>query len=303
MKSDVRIFNQSLQNYFNIDTKINKSKETFIYPSVLVLSGGGMKGISYVGAIRALRDLKILSHVTTFAGTSIGALMCALLVLGYTSQELEQFSLNFQFELLQKINFDNFLDSFGVDNGDNVDIVIKTLIRHKIGYDDITLLDLYKKTKKTFIAITTCIDDETSCSLSHETEPFMPLYLALKMSMCIPIFYVPIKYRGKYYVDGGCTLNYPITLFDNKLQELIGIYVINEDNSKAIVNFENYISKLLLAIMSNDGKRILKQYEKNTIIIPISGITSTNYQLTQQKKKELCDIGYTTVMNKYTINV
>lgn len=292
------IFSESVSKYNGVCVK--NDVEKFIYPKILVLSGGGMKGITYIGAMKALYDMNMLSNITTFAGTSIGALICALIVLDYSFSELEHFSLNFQFELLQKINFDYFLDKYGIDNGHNVDIVVKTLIRNKIGNDNITLSELYKKTGKTLIITTTCIDDHKGVYLTHETEPDLKLYLALKMSMCIPFFYIPVKYKGKYYVDGGCTLHYPIDMFNDKQHELIGIYVSNNDvKSKTISSLEDYIYKLLWTIMSKQKT----EYGKHTIIIPLSGISLVNFKLTKKKKKELVQIGYVSVMNHYVINV
>ncbi len=53
----------------------------------LVLSGGGAKGVYHIGVWRALRQLEI--EVTAFVGTSIGALMAALLAQG-ADEALEQ---------------------------------------------------------------------------------------------------------------------------------------------------------------------------------------------------------------------
>jgi len=106
-------------------------KQTDTNKTILVLSGGGLKGIVYIGMLRAFEKTNVLQNFTTFVGCSIGSLFCALIILGYTSQEMEDFSLNFCFERLRKLDIDTFFIKYGIDNGDNVSIVLKTLIKKK----------------------------------------------------------------------------------------------------------------------------------------------------------------------------
>ena len=54
----------------------------------LVLSGGSSKCIVFVGAIKALEELNILSTITTFAGTSGGAILALLLILEYSVEDI-----------------------------------------------------------------------------------------------------------------------------------------------------------------------------------------------------------------------
>ena len=52
----------------------------------LVLGGGGMKGFAHIGVMQALEERGIVP--TTYAGTSIGAMMAAARVGGMTAAEL-----------------------------------------------------------------------------------------------------------------------------------------------------------------------------------------------------------------------
>ncbi|MBI3236710.1 MAG: patatin-like phospholipase family protein, partial [Chlamydiales bacterium] len=60
-------------------------------PLNLVFQGGGPKGMAYVGALRTMEQLNVLTEVRRVAGTSAGAITAALLSVGYTSRELETF--------------------------------------------------------------------------------------------------------------------------------------------------------------------------------------------------------------------
>ena len=54
----------------------------------LVLSGGGAKGIAHIGVIKALEDNNI--PIDYVAGTSIGAIIGSLYVIGYSPEEMMQ---------------------------------------------------------------------------------------------------------------------------------------------------------------------------------------------------------------------
>src|SRR5437667_6969376 len=53
----------------------------------LVLGGGGMKGFAHIGVMRAAEELGITP--TIYAGTSIGAMLAAARVGGFTTDELQ----------------------------------------------------------------------------------------------------------------------------------------------------------------------------------------------------------------------
>lgn len=57
-------------------------------PEVLILQGGGAKGMSYVGVLQAMQDKGMLDKIKMVAGTSAGALIATPVALGYTAEEI-----------------------------------------------------------------------------------------------------------------------------------------------------------------------------------------------------------------------
>ena len=55
----------------------------------LVFEGGGMRGISFAGAIGELEKQGLLKDVEKVCGTSVGAITALTLALGYTAKEME----------------------------------------------------------------------------------------------------------------------------------------------------------------------------------------------------------------------
>jgi predicted acylesterase/phospholipase RssA len=56
----------------------------------LCISSGGMKGLYYLGVLDYYYEKKLLDNVKYYAGTSIGSLICLLLIIGYTPKEIFQ---------------------------------------------------------------------------------------------------------------------------------------------------------------------------------------------------------------------
>lgn len=305
--SDINELLKNNNNNINENNNnINDTKTTNITnnvcqnPKVLVLSGGSVKGIAHIGVITALDRLGKLKNIDTFAGTSIGSLICALVVLGYDSHELHQFIMRFQLELLKNLKFENLLDKLGLDDGRKMEYVLKILIKQKTNDADITLGKLYEKTKKRLIIATTCLTDDNICYLDYENEPYMPLHLALRMSMCIPYMYVPITYKNKMYVDGACIDNYPIGLFKDRLHEVIGVYLRQPKcETSEINNIEQFTYRLLLCI-TNFTERMSENYKDNTIYIDIKDISTFDFDLSLNKKKQMFESGYYATIHKFT---
>jgi len=81
----------------------------------ICLSGGGIKGFAFIGVLENLQIKSIIdiNKISYFVGTSIGSMMCYLLVLGYSVSEIREFIMDFNFQLLQsEVDIDNLLNLF-----------------------------------------------------------------------------------------------------------------------------------------------------------------------------------------------
>ena len=52
-----------------------------------IFTGGSVRGLSYVGVIKAIEELNIEFDI--YVGSSIGSLILTFYILGYTAQEIE----------------------------------------------------------------------------------------------------------------------------------------------------------------------------------------------------------------------
>ena len=65
----------------------------------ICMSGGGVKGLSFIGTIEKLIKIKYIniSNIKKWVGTSVGAIIAYLFCLNYSIQEIKVFIINFDF--------------------------------------------------------------------------------------------------------------------------------------------------------------------------------------------------------------
>jgi NTE family protein len=298
-----------MNNIFNIDninefldteiSKITKSNEEKI-KNILVLSGGGIKGICHIGALKALQDLKKIDNIKTISGTSIGALVGFLFSIGYSPDDLFNFILLFDFKKL-KPNPINVFEKYGIDNGDKFIVIMNQMLKTKNIDDKINFKQLYQKTGINLIINASCINDKQVYYFSHKTHPDMSVVLAVRMSIAVPIYFAPVIYDNKMFVDGGCIDNYPIQLFSDNLEHVIGIHLAGvKNNVTSIKNPEEFIINLVQCLQEGVSKNSIKGFEKQTINIITPGLNLLDLSIDNKKKQELYDCGYNTTVRTIT---
>lgn len=290
-----------LNDLFNIDvlhvTKFNKN----VKKTNLVLSGGGIKGISHLGVLYALEQLDLLKNITTYAASSVGAMIAFFLYIGYDVTELYKIIEMLDFSKIKEVVFSNLFTQYGLDDGKRMELVFKKLCVAKKVNPKITFIQMFNILKKTLIITATCVNDKKVHYFSHETTPNMPILIAVRMSMSIPIYYTPVQYKNNIYVDGGCIDNFPIHLFKDNLDETIGIYVSNDRNvADNINNIEDYFYHTIQCLMEGHSINSIKGYENVSIKVTLKDFSSVDFSLDKIAKKKLFDKGYETAMSYYT---
>lgn len=200
--------------------------------TALVFQGGGAKGIMYAGVIKALSDINILDNIDFYSGTSIGALTSLLLYLGYDPDYLLRWIMSegFTYSIFgdTDISFNityggllnickNMINMYGMfDNyillNLTFNLVKNAPILNRKGRGDETFKELYNITKKTLLIPGTNLNKNKVIYFSHMMKDDMPVYIAVAISMCIPIVFNPIYYNNNFWVDGGVIQNLPVNI-------------------------------------------------------------------------------------------
>ena len=102
----------------------------------LVFSGGGIKGIGFVGCLNALinKGLYHENKIKTLIGTSAGSIIATFIAVGYKIKEINEIALELNFGLIRDITAENvlsFFQDFGIDTGKELERIMEIIIKKK----------------------------------------------------------------------------------------------------------------------------------------------------------------------------
>lgn len=196
----------------------------------IVFEGGGVKGLAYIGALKALEDVELYpNHIKRFAGASAGSLTATLACLGYSAKELQDlfFEINL-LDLVQDARFGklgvlrNMMSQFGFHPGLKMLNFLGELFEERCEYKDVTFKQLYEWSGRELCIPITNLSRMCTEYCHLKTTPHKPVRLALAISMALPMVMRPYRLLRKIqdthlenlYTDGGMLCNFPIQVFD-----------------------------------------------------------------------------------------
>lgn len=187
--------------------------------STLVLSGGSLDGLAFLGVVKLLQEDGRLQGIRNYVGTSFGALICAYLVLGCGPDRALELTLRRVRELRGSANkFEALVrmyERMGAMDGDEISSCIRADLCDLSGGDsDITFMQLAKLTGKHLIVTGVNLSSATTAYFSITHTPHMPVWLALRISMSLPLIMPPIVHEGSVWADGGLFDHFPVDFDD-----------------------------------------------------------------------------------------
>ncbi|KAF0129920.1 MAG: NTE family protein [Bacteroidetes bacterium] len=198
----------------------------------LVLSGGGAKGFAHIGAIRVFEEAGL--QFDYVSGTSMGSIFGSLYALGYHPDTMEKIVRNQNWDFLmndkierryipieEKQNSDRFLMTFpivekkvkiktGLHSGQMVDLLLARYLSPAYKTQD------FSKLPVPFLCIGTNLGDGANVILNKGV-----LHKAVRASMSIPSYFVPVDIDGNILVDGGVINNFPVEEVKKEGMDLI----------------------------------------------------------------------------------
>ena len=260
-----------------------------------MLSGGSMKGLAYIGMIKCIEEYNIVKSIDNYVGTSIGACVCFCLLIGYTYEELYDVFINLDINKARNIQIDNILNfgnTYGVDNGDKIVKILKVFLKKKLQVNSISFNELYKKTHKNITIIGSCLNTTSVEYFNLKNSPNMDVIDALRISISIPLFFTPVIYENKYYVDGALTNNYPIDICVNNNKETLGIVLTSNTYKYTEINsIDNYLISIINTNFVHQDKEKIKKYYDVTIDLEIE-CNSFDFSLSTEIKMDIINQGY-----------
>jgi predicted acylesterase/phospholipase RssA len=260
----------------------------------LVFSGGQLKGLAYAGVLKALYKKKINISIKNILGVSSGAIFALAFVLKLTVEQIIEIVHKLNILNLNSLNYEsmiNFFDTYGFDDCKRIEKFIKILIKKTSGKDNLTFKELYDKTGLNLIIMGTNLTEKKGEFFNYKYSPDMPVEIAIRISINVPVYFEKFEYKNNLYIDGGIICNYPMYYFDKTINKTLGIALQDTSPSNNKSNFLKYLYSILNILVQNTEKRMYKLYKKNTIFIQVRyNITDMDFEL--DTKKYLINEGY-----------
>ena len=259
----------------------------------LVLSGGGLKALAHVGALKKLTDAHIidLANIKAVAASSAGSLLACLIVLGFSIDEIWKFVMCIDLKKLVNPDPMSILQKCGVESGQIIQSLYEDILTKKTDIANITFAQLYEKTAICFTVVGANLTKKQPVYYSYLNTPDFTVSLAIRISISVPGFFIPVEIDGEKYIDGGILNNYPINLFETEQDRTLGILIDNEYDTSYRYP-EEYFMAIINLFMYHFYNRMYQTYAKNTIFIKnVSHIFVFNFNIDDLIKTELYQAG------------
>ena len=265
-----------------------------------IFGGGAIRGISYVGAVKAMEDMGISSD--TLAGSSVGAVFAGLLAVGYSADELKEIFMHVNYELFRDIHF-GFGKDFAISKGGIFLDWLRELIEKKFygdkykkdGNPSVTFADI----NKNLVIITTDLTNFKYKEFSKFETPDFEVAYAIRISSTMPGLMKPVEEGGSLLVDGDLQKSWPLWRLSKNLcpddQRVLEFRLEGDYEGKGqnAVNFMNTIYSCVTSlatdfIIETYGYRDKFDYVK----INTGSVVVVDFSLSRDKRDELMNIGY-----------
>ncbi|AKP47767.1 MULTISPECIES: patatin-like phospholipase family protein [Bacillus] len=273
-----------------------------------VFSGGGIRGFALIGAYQELEEKGY--QFIRLAGTSAGSIIAGFIAAGYRSSEI--------YQLIDEVDLKDLLDDspryfpaflnwlkvywkLGLYKGDSLEAWLSEKLAQK-GVR--TFADLPPETLR---VVASDLTNGQLIVLPDDLQPYgispenFSVARAIRMSCSLPYFFQPAKLKTAkgtaLIADGGILSNFPMWIFgqEGRKRPVIGIKLVPRDSDIQEKNIHNAI-ELFSALFktmkdAHDARYISRKLEKNIVFIKTNGISLTEFELNDNEKRVLVELG------------
>ncbi|MCR8843185.1 patatin-like phospholipase family protein [Paenibacillus sp. SC116] len=288
-----------------------------------VFEGGGVRGISLVGAVKAAERKGI--KFRKVAGTSSGSIVASLIAAGYSADEMKR--------LIIDMPFSSFLKRSPIFNVKWIGPAMRLLVKKGLYSGEAlerwmcSLLEA--KGVRTFgdledNQLRIIASDITNGRLMVLPDDMVQYGVnpkrfsvskAVRMSTSIPYFFDPVilrqslsadrkkafKQQFTYVVDGGMLSNFPLWLFDDdchpetrRLIPTVGFQMVGKTPNQPhqINGVISMLQAIVDTMISAHDERYIEYHNRfRTVKIPTLGVGITEFNITLEKSLALFESG------------
>lgn len=262
----------------------------------LILSGGGIRVISYLGVLKVLHEKDLLKHYKEICGVSAGAFIGLMIALKYPLRVIERLCFQYDFSNLRSIELDqafDFLENYGIDDGSKLQGLIEKILHHKGFSPKATFGDL-EVTGIRLRMWASDIQNLRPIEFSAKTTPNIEVAFALRATMAVPMYFIPLRHpeTNTLLVDGCIYDNYPIShLTEEEARESLGIVFEFQKTPVAIESVNDFVGLLSSGYYMPSYRKLIDVHKDRTIVIGCNEFPPLHFEATLEEKQLLVSKG------------
>ncbi len=264
-----------------------------------VFGGGGVRGMCYIGALKALKEFNI--DINAIAGSSVGAVFAALYAVGYSEDEIKELFYDFNFNMFRDLNINIFNTDLSISKGE----IFLDWLREKISLKVTKGKNKNKKITFNEIAkdlsiLTIDINTNTPFIFSKRTTPDIEIAFAVRASASLPGLMKPVSYNEALLVDGDLIKSRPAWKIyedlDNENTRILEFRLEGSRDGSDIKNPMDFVNSIINTIWYLSTEDVYNSYSQNDrydfIVIDTKDIILFDFTIDKSKKEELAEKGY-----------
>src|SRR6476619_1355013 len=188
----------------------------------LVLSGGGARGLSHIGVLKALRDQRI--PVDFIVATSMGAIVGGAYAAGRTPEQLEEVVRSADWDLMfsdrpprEDLSFRRKENDQRLIGKTELGVSREGVVLPRAAFGSQNLEEFLREVSRQAGEVHTLRElplpfhpVATDLATGEQVLVDAPLAIAMRASMSIPGAFAPTQVAGRLLGDGGLTRNLPV---------------------------------------------------------------------------------------------
>ena len=267
-----------------------------------LFGGGAIRGLAYVGTIRALEELNVEFDI--IGGSSVGSIFATLLACGYKSYELENLFMKVNFDLFKDIHL-GFGKNIALSRGEIFIDWLNELITKKLEDPKRKTLT-FKELEKDLVIITTDLKNFRTQEFSKYTTPDFEIAKAIRVSSSMPGLMPPFKFNDGLLVDGDLQKASPMwrlaDTLKNSESRILEFRLEGDCNleGRNPINFLNTIYSCVTDVATDFVTELYGQNDRYDCVTINSGdIFFADFNLNKEERRKLINRGYEQTMKYF----
>lgn len=265
---------------------------------VPILAGGGTRLPAHIGILKALEELNV--EFDTIVGVSGGSIVASAYAAGISIKDIKQASIKTNFTQFRGFSLLKLIRNGGLSSGDVFEKWMDRLLEGRT----------FSQLDKELHLVATDVKTGKPVIFNHENTPNMKVSLAVRFSMSIPLVF-SFKHFGDHLMVDGSILSEEALHRDWDKQKtpvlcfrLRGEHDNNEIKTNGIFPIFGYVTLLIRTFMTTISREYINDaFWHSTIVINTGESSAVDFNMSDQQKQTLYNIGYNTALKIVPIKI